>query len=390
MLDDRPYYNTFVLPIQNWFLTYNARAMILISEAYHFQAWIAAGQPKSSSADDIIPNVCPSGTKSFDCLQPSTIYTNQFLPFTQAEFAAGGAPYSTNDFVLQIGQDYLLATSIENYNEANGDSCLSPLTSADPCGVTVGKYNDSFTSIQYGPYNYGDGNGTWNTAPEFLFNNLFNLGGWNGSKDGSLASDYLCTMSLSGGDVSTCTQDNNGSSGNGGQGLSVGKKIIQFNKTQPFSPCDVICFFDGNIAAGFTDESFLNGITPMPFCQEDSGDRFFALINNIITCGDKITPDVGNETTGSLANGEEGSTASWYKNYCQCFPDGCNSLSQWFTCENTQEQFRWPALKWTELTCSGSDSGMTPADAKNPAGVQTLCGTDFDVYFNNLVPPNDT
>ena len=50
----------------------------------------------------------------------------------------------------------------------------------------------------------------------------------------------------------------------------------------------------------------------------------------------------------------------------------------------TYPQYRWPALNWTELTCS---NGTAPSDNLNPASVPSLCGFDFDTWFDAIVSP---
>ena len=56
---------------------------------------------------------------------------------------------------------------------------------------------------------------------------------------------------------------------------------------------------------------------------------------------------------------------------------------------HTYPQYRWPALDWTQLTCS---NGKPPTDRSNlnPAGVPSLCGQDFETWFNTIVPPEPT
>ena len=396
-LDDRPYYTNNVVPITDWYLTINTQAIIVLTEAYHFLAWLAQGQPVSQTSDDIIPNICPSsGSMPSECASAINAYPNYFLPVAKAQLQAGGAPYSTDDFLMQNGQNYLLAFSLEKYTLAQGntDNCEMPLTSTNPCGVTAGLYNDTLTSIPYGPYAYGGtGGGTWATAPESLFNELLSVGGWNGGS-GRTASDYLCTMSMSGGDLSNCTQDTTGA-GNGGSGLSVGKKIILFNETANVVVCPECesyvqwlgpfqCFFDGNITAG------LNGIK-MPFCQEDSGNRWDSLYENN-NCEKNNTKYQGIQGLDQLTNGSEGSDPSWYVGSV----NGCTlhleppqySTWSWSSQTPTIPQYLWPALEWSTLTCS---DGKTKADtASNPVGVPTLCGADFDIWFNTVVPPAPT
>jgi len=394
-LDDRSYYSDQVQPVTDWYFAINTQAMIVLTEAYHFRAWQAAGSPTSGSADEIISNVCPPGASApYDgCIEPITKYgslgsntTGEFVPFVYGQFAAGGAPYSTDVYVMQNGTDYVLATSIESYTDAAGGGCGNgTLSSAAPCGVTVGTYYEPLESVSYGPYGYGAGGyGNWVTAPESLFNSLLDQGFNGGNPNNVGAGDFLCTMSLSGGDLSTCTQATSGA-GNGGAGLKgIEPKILFFDQlvTPALLDQPVICFLDGGL---------WNGSSSQPFCAEDGTGRWNALFENTMARCD------GNY---SAIYDQSGVTESqvlpefYQASICLTELDGQFSSDGWIFVPSYSpsknepvEQFRWPALDWTKLTCS---DGSSASDAKNPAGVPTLCGNDFDRWFEAIVPPGPT
>lgn len=77
----------------------------------------------SSDSSEAIPNLCPTTNTSHNCLEPITIYarfgsepSGRLLPFVHAQFRAGEAPYSTDEYLMVNGQDYVIARSIEQYN----------------------------------------------------------------------------------------------------------------------------------------------------------------------------------------------------------------------------------------------------------------------------------
>jgi hypothetical protein len=139
-LDDRPYYATAVQPITDWYLGVNTQAMIVLTEAYHFRAWQKAGSPSSSSAGDIYANVCGTSSTPDGCVEPSTVYSQQFVAFAREQLEAGGAPYSTDSQMLVNGAGQMVIRSIETYNAAAGVSCPDPQVEPN-CGPTVGQWN---------------------------------------------------------------------------------------------------------------------------------------------------------------------------------------------------------------------------------------------------------
>jgi len=82
------------------------------------------------------------------------------------------------------------------------------------------------------------------------------------------------------------------------------------------------------------------------------------------------------------------SDQDWYA-FSLCYDPHVPANQDWmvkpnFDPRNGAKQYRWPALDWTQLTCS---NGKSAATAINPAGMPTMCGTDFDAWFQTIVPP---
>jgi hypothetical protein len=406
-IDDRPYYTDNVEPLQNYLLNLNTQAMIVLTEAYHIYAYgecvtdNGAAACASSDSSDVVPNLCPTTNTSQNCLEPTTIYgrlgshpSGQFLPFVHAQFRAAGAPYSTDEYLMVNGQDYLIARSIEQYNVAAdpdntaGCSTTEPgeLTSApgDVCGATVGIYNDPFTSVAYGHHGYGDSDyGTWTAAPNVgTFGTILQVEYNQSSTAGSAFTDpYLCTMTLNpqAGDKSKCTQapSGNGKLANGGAGLILGQQIIVFNElasnsfTESFGTGPQILFLDAGIERGTVAQPNTAGTW---YLKEVGGTG----------CG----PASGSVFMERPDWWLEEIDPNWYVAEICLNSDKPSGWSQAppYDPAHTYAQYRWPALEWTQLTCS---NGKPPTDPSNlnPAGVPSLCGKDFEAWFNALVPP---
>ena len=406
-LDDRPYYTENVLPITNWYLTINTQAIIVLTEAYHYRAWVKAGSPKSTTTDEIISNVCPTtGTVLAGCTAPIIAYNNDFLPFTKLQIRAGGAPYSADStdieecgaglpnssgwgghcYVMVNGTDYLLAQSLEAYTLASGnpDNCdLSGLIKTAPgCGITAASANEviagkGLDSIAFGNYGYGDNYGIWTSAPEDVFDGIFGLN-FNGTGLSIWGYEYLCAMNIKlGGDPDTCTQSTS-SPGNGGTGLFASGGIILHPETTTY---DLLGTLESIV---FTDPSTKANTVSLPF---NSNARIQQTLSETECFPNFVLLTL--QITDAFKNGE-GADFPWYNAWAsEC------SMEPWTTPQYTYKyknygdikRYTWPALNWKDLTCS---DGSKAADATNPAGVPTLCGEDFDAWFKTQVPPGPT
>jgi hypothetical protein len=386
-LDDRPWYAQNVEPITGWYLGINAQALAVLIEAWHFEAWEEAGSPQTNSPDEIVATICGS-IKTDGCVSPISYYENVFLPNLKAQMRAGGAPYSTDQYLLTVGQPLLLSRSIEAYQQAadpnNAAGCASApgsLTSAAPCGATVGYYNDAFPSVAFGPYGYGSkdssGNsyGSWVSSAAGAFQALTTNGGFNTYPFSNVtASRFLCTLSASNGDTTKCLQ------ANGGAGLQVGSKIVQFSdlETSSIWVQDAI----GNPLIRFLDGGLRNSTYTAPVMNNVYNE-------NLKNYGEGC--QVGGNT-GLLINyrpdGTGDSSDTPYYEFSICYRPGAYYKQDYivkphFDPRNPVRQYRWPALDWTALTCS---DGSKAAQALNPAGMPTLCGADFDAWFANIAP----
>jgi len=393
-LDDRPWYADNVEPITAWYMMVNAQALYVLTEAWHYRAWKAAGSPALQDPTSVFKTVCPSNAANppAACVDPLTYYELTFYPNLKDQVRAGGAPYSTDQFVMVNGQNYLAARSIEAYNQAadpgNTHGCASTtpgaLTSASPCGPTVGYYNDAFPSAAYGPYGYGapdangKANGTWVASPAATFQDVFTLGfNDTGTPAGSgvTASRFLCTQSVSGGDTTKCQQSNSGPAG-----LFLGNKIVQFSDLETTATWVLFNIYHPLIK--FVDGNFLNGDYDQPFL----GNYYSQLLE---TYGERCSPPTNGRIYYHNQPVGRSSDQDWYA-FSLCYDPNVPANQDWmvkpnFDPRNGARQYRWPALDWTQLTCSdGSSAGKAIIEA----GMPTLCGADFDTWFAASYPPS--
>ncbi len=112
---------------------YQVQALMLLSEALHYKAWVAADTTVYTSADSV-SFVCQDPNALSYCNQAG-VKTNKVYNALIAQFKAGGAPY-TNDYFLMAthtdGTPRLWVKSLEDFTQANGDNCTYPLTSGSP------------------------------------------------------------------------------------------------------------------------------------------------------------------------------------------------------------------------------------------------------------------
>ncbi len=389
-LDDRLFYSTYVEPITQWYLGVNAQGMAVLAEAWHYRAWQDAGSPTVDDPDDIYEAICPAGAKSTNCYDPINYYNDVFFENVKSQMLAGGAPYSTDEYLMLngSGNSYLLARSIEAYEKAlDPDNTAGCATSAPgsrdsetPCGKTVGYYDDPFPSVSFGPYGYGgtdakgDSYGNWVSSVAPNFQVMLDQFGFNTLPfSGVTLSRQLCTLSSSDGDTTNCLQ------ANGGAGLQVGNKIIQFSDLETSAPW--VLAHIGHPLIRFADGALKNTTSTQPFMNAAYEEIF---INYGESCGPT-------EYINYRSSGTNQSKDPDYYIFSICY-DPYKDLTQFldwthipnFDPRNPVRQYRWPALDWTALTCS---DGSSASKAFIAAGMPTMCGADFEAWFETFVPP---
>ncbi len=397
-LDDRPYYSQVVEPITSWYLTINTQAMTVLTEAYHFRAWQAAGSPSSSSTDDLYTNVCDVSPIPDGCMEPIIIYNDDFAGdtgFVWSQLQAGGAPYSTSDHVTLNGTvdgtTWLMVKSIETYNAAANQNCGDPSTKL--CGPTVGPPGFAMKSVAVGPYGFGSGGekGTWTPAHAALFDTIILEAPFDPGVDVTLGR-FLCTLSQTGGNTTNCIQPPtstdipaaSGLKGADGKGFyfpDTFEYSKQYNPNRPYEEVKLNfqCFMDGNLSVLLVGQ---------PTCNQARFDHILLLSDDVINDGCEIqeaynadglkeNSDVTGVTMGIFPN---------YYNAAWCFVQGGWKVRPGYALplQTYPKSWHWPVLDLATITCP---NGEAATKNLNPAGVPTLCGDAFDTWFNTQVPP---
>ena len=301
------------------------------------------------------------------------------MPFLYAQFAAGGAPLSTDDYLLVVGTDNLVMRSIETYNAAANVDCPVPATM--PCGPTnIDPHTQSLPQYPVGPYGYGSpGGGAWAPASASVFEAMMD-GKFNTTNDNPdiEAGAFLCTLDATGaGDPDTCTQSNNG------MGLQyVSGKGIYFPERLALSAGNessrgtAQCFLDGNLNARVTGQPVCtNARFQTLLNRSDPNNGFCALANS----------SVQNASMGSFAGYYQG---TWCSTDEYDYADGWAAPAGYIVApvgNAYPASFTWPALDITTLRCPNGKSPADPA-TPTPRACSALCGSDFNTWFAGIVP----
>lgn len=358
---DNDYYQDKVGAITGWYYAAQVHGLLLWQEANLYlaqQHYDAVGGP-ALGLDDT-QQICVQTFNGQGELEyyDATIgtycrsvisQTNQLYEDLATQMEVGGASYDHGN-VLSIQYDgdtaRLVTKSLESLTQAAGDSCPTPLTSADPCGITVGNQATAGTSnamkVTYGGYT-GWRPATWN---EFNF-----LWGFDLTEEPSA---FLAGLGIQNPD----------------------DKVVLTSTTYGWNPED----YQGSTrtATKFVDTSF--GV----FGSSENTQGLLYEETSQCPGGAKstlYTPDrqfMQTERNGwydfdfrkcGLDTGEWNVDPGWFAAY----PD--RAIAQ---------QYRWPMLSVPSLSCT---NGRQP---KNAGGAWTRCGADFDAWFDNQVPRPDS
>lgn len=371
--DDTTYYDQ-VSDLTEYYYGYQAQGVALLSEAYHYEAFLQwAAENDASTLDPAdAQDICadsPTGEVETLCGYAEG-YVKEVYGNLQRQFAFAGAPYTNDDVLLQNGSGWLFARSIDAFTKASGASCTYPLTSAAPCGPTVGDATLTSFGVTYAGY---DG---WLPAASAQLSTM--LAGFRALSSSSTetAGAYLSSIGFA----------------DAADKIVITPTRVEGSVQIDGTPVDVpaVCFMDTQIARNTVTKTN-SGDTihaTQPFCDGKDGTG---------TTEALVDPDTNSEGSCGWLVYEP----SWTKSlpgaafYVAELEGGfLSTCTKWLTnpgwtqtgdAEASMHQFHWPYFAISALTCGTNHDGSARS-ATNAAGVPTMCGSDFDQWFAALVP----
>jgi len=375
---DLAYYDA-VSNLTMYFYTVQVQGLNVLVEALHAEA--ADAWVEVNGADSLDPNampeVCseaPDETVVDYCNQAigwmTTVYEN-----LQDQFAYAGAPYSvysagsTSDFDTATinGTPYVFVTSLEDFTSTQGYTCSSPLDSADACGPLVGTNLSSITQPEAFGYRTN-----WVPATPETWQTL--LEDWTDDSEtlGSFLEDKW-----------------------GFQNTADATKVFLTNTTYTasfdVSPYEAIDLQ----AVCFGDTSLERSVGHQPFCYNGSNDgEDYGEAKDLLSeehyptqgCTDfSASSTLTDEDTNDFYTGTYWDKISGYTCEYDGWVDGVHP--GWVLDDDgaSAEQYLWPMFDMSTATCNDNDDG-TSRSTTNAAGVYTMCGDDFDLWFADIVP----
>lgn len=381
---DLTYYDA-VANLTMYFYTVQVQGLNLLVEALHAEAteaWVQANGAAALDPADA-PMVCSDAPNItvLDYCNQATGWMTLIYENVQQQFAFAGAPYSVYtsgsttayDVATLNGTPYAFVTSLESFTTAQGASCPTPLTSADPCGPLVG--TNLTTSIpQAETFGYRT---NWTPASAEVWQDVLN--GWSDSSQtlGSYLADTWDFQNTAG--VTKVFLTNTTYTADPDYGGEQAK---------PFS-LPAVCFGDTSAARSIGHE---------PFCYNGSNNgEDYGEASDVLEQHWLSDPDLGcaNYYAPSALTDED--TDGFY-DYLYADPlDGYTcptgegwedgDLPGWVLGDDgaSDEQYLWPMFDMSSAACNVNDNGSSRSTT-NAAGVYTMCGDDFDAWFATIVP----
>jgi len=412
-----------VQALTDFYYLYQSWAAVLLTEAYHVQACLDLENstpgddsnctfvgndtvtPQAGVTSNTSFNLCASPANNNiagDCLDAQSALTNLndngAYDGLRAQLIAAGAPYSNVLLGKVMTQaslskaDLIYPKSLEDFTDkatANGEiiqktPCAFPLTSAKPCGFTVGGYNHTAPSgTSYGGVTDESGKVTFEGYDVWKFGNVSN----EGDNLTTLLANYIAetagdTNSTLGSWMASIGFINNSDSSKGPLGnpeCFIDTNIKRSNSGQPW--CD-----DGN---GATNTSHL---------RQTSGGTFDCGSSKDVSCVGQNFVEEGFTNSSTAANFyvlklQENTLTGGGPVQHDYF---WNTEPGWFKAQqdNTQfHNFHWPSLELKNLPsnwCTIRNEGSPPDNAKNAGGIHSMCGKDLEAWLDNELPPPTT
>ncbi len=367
---DTIYYNTVKAYI-DYYAQYELKGLLLLNEAYHYRAWQAAGSPNSDSLSaDSTSYVCNNSSGESWCNKAASAVNYVYNSLIQ-QYALGGAPYTNKNFVFEYNPSYLWVKSLEDFTVAAGGNCTEPLTSATPCGITAGFYNDgSLQSVNYRGYS------GWQKAGSALLVNL--LAGWKSGTAGTYLEQNLGFENMENKII-----------------ISTNEEEITLNEVDGYQY--VIPFFDTDWDYNFLPSKGGPARNEVDFQEatlvksRNEGGLCRGLVYYYMSIDYNKNPKVPSNRNNFY-------DASGHCRYCQPLSDYDYTTQFSFSVlpgylaeqggktnhENSARQYRWPVRIASALTCTENRPN------KNPGGMWTMCGDDLTAWLEYYFPRPQT
>ena len=371
-LDDRNYYAK-VQDLVHYFYGIQVQAMNIYAEARHYRAWQAYvsdgfGDPGVDEAPEVCNNAPLGSQAGIHCALVKT-ELNRVYSRLQTQFAIAGAPYSQGKLVMLNGSNYLWPLNLDDFRANDGFTCQTPLTANFPCGTPAGTSHDKYFftklggNLPYGGFGSTGFNGyfLWQTARASQWQEL--LGTTSHGANQTLAA---------------VMKDNLGFSTNVNR-IFLTNDIVTTRGTNVVRWLDTNFSPNGWHAVGFPP---WGGIDSFKFMYTNSGDQRFT--NNCVFNGQSSFVN-NNTPTGFFYHGYlQQSSFGDDGQPCELFHPGHEPGG--FVQSENNIQLRYPLLDVSRLPCGQPLlCGANRSDV-NPAGVPSMCGADFDAYFEDRVP----
>ena len=376
---DSNYYNN-VEALTNYYYYYQAISLSMISEAYHFDVWAAAGYPNSDTLSaDSIQAVCNANGTAMTYCNDVREYTNTTYNSLLTQFSFGGASYTNEYTTLQYIQNnpIVWVRSLEDFTSQAGYNCPDPLTNSivdpinggQPCGPVMGcAFSVLSDTVYRGTSGFSYANGQ----------ELYNLIDAGSSLSFNSNGDYLESKGFKN------MSDKTIISSNPGNNIVIAQSYQNLPVT-PFFLTDQKAFtYNGeNISVYYTVNSF-NYLFPYTVSygtctpagthyQNESMNLQYKFIQNVLDY-DKLFFTDGDIAYTTL-----------------CLNDG-----DW----QVEDPFTWNERppNWTPLYDSAVNRFLMPkvyalkAHCKsgranvNISNVPTMCGEDFNIFLNTNIP----
>ena len=359
---DTGYYD-HVANLIDYYYAYQVRGLLLLAEAYHFQAEQASGQaPPANDPGKICTEAADPRAKLACTLAYN--YTNLVYERLAHQFALAGLPYTDDEVIVENTggpNPPLYVRSLEKFTQTAGQSCPTPLTADTPCGVTTALAGDTAHIAAPMHVDY-DGYSTWYPA------NSYHLGELIKNRGSMTPGQYLDAHGFeNAGDKILLTP----------QTTTIRYKISYTRKNLHVDvTVHARCFLDTDTSFGVACsdgvfKSHILGNGPLYECYNDRRKPSWP------TWVDRA----------SLPSDRNGFYTAWLRpnrntgRACTYHFDPKPGWALGGTAGGNTRQYRWPKLQVaSDLTCT---DGRSPT---NPGGVPTRCGANFDTIFNELVP----